>query len=506
MCCAVVGLVNTKYGTLAGSSLTFDVSPLVPQEYAEFRPLVADSVLYFLERLPARRLAQILAAQSLLPTDASAEVRLADLISRCPTLHKLGQVVARDRRLRPSLRQHLQGLESMEPITPVATVASTIQREIGAECACALRIETQALAEASVALVIPFTSDETDGDRPVKGVLKVLKPEIEERLGEELEIWSELAEFIDERCEQDDLPPLRCRDILNAVRHLLSNEVRLDLEQAHLAAAKAFYGDSEKVQIPAVLPCSTPRVTAMERVFGTKVTNAGYLPESKRMDLAGMVLKELVAKPIWSTRPQAIFHADPHAGNLFYTDDNRLAVLDWSLVGHLDKKEREQTAQIVLAALNLNAARIKRAIRAMAVEEPDELALHEVVDKALGTLYRSELPGLRWLLNLLGEAMFKAGVHFSGDLVLFRKSILTLEGVAADVSTGTSLSNVLSLSAGKQFLREWAWRCVDFPTSRDYGTHVSNLDLLSLYFTAPSAARRFFTDRLFLPSWVRKAK
>ena len=290
------------------------------------------------------------------------------------------------------------------------------------------------------------------------------------------------------------------------MRQLLSNEVRLDLEQAHLAAAKAFYGDSQKVQIPVVLPCSTPRVTAMERVFGTKVTNAVHLSEGQRQELAGMVLKELVAKPLWSTQPQAIFHADPHAGNLFYTDDDRLAVLDWSLVGHLDNRQRELTAQIVLAALNLNATQIKRAIRAMAVVEPNESGLHEVVDKAVGSLYHSELPGLRWLLNLLGDAMFKAGVHFRGDLVLFRKSILTLEGVAADVSAGISLDKVLPLSAGAQFLREWARRCVASPISRDFGTHVSNLDLLSLYFAAPSAATRFFTDRLFLPTHGRKAQ
>jgi len=439
----------------------------------------------------------------MLPADAGAEERLADLVFQCPTLHKLGQVVARDRRLGASLRRHLQGLESLEPVTPVAAVAPSIRREIGADCARALRIDAQALAEASVAVVIPFTSDETDNCQPVKGVLKVLKPGIEERLEEELEIWSELAEFIDARCEHDDLPPLRCREILATVRQLLSNEVRLDLEQAHLTAAKAFFCDSEKVQVPVVLSCSTPRITAMERVFGTKVTDAGHLSERARRDLAGTVLRELVAKPIWSTRPRAIFHADPHAGNLFYTDDDRLAVLDWSLVGYLSKREREQTAQIVLAALHLNASHIKSAIKAMAVAESDAPALQEVVENAVGQLYRTNLPGLQWLMTLLGDAMFKAGVQFSADLVLFRKSIMTLEGVAADVSTGISLGNVLSLSAGAELLREWARRSVASPFSRDYGTHVSNLDLLSLYFVAPSAARRLFTDRLFLQSRSR---
>jgi len=41
--------------TPSGSALTLDVSPLVPQEYAAFRPLGADAVLFFLKRLPAAR-------------------------------------------------------------------------------------------------------------------------------------------------------------------------------------------------------------------------------------------------------------------------------------------------------------------------------------------------------------------------------------------------------------------------------------------------------------------
>ena len=485
----------------ASDWLDIDISPLVPDEFAEFRPLVSDAVVFFVERLSMPRITELFVDQCALTADASAEERLAALISRCPTLHKLGQVVARDRRLAPGLRRRLQALESMEPLTPVSSVAEMINREIGADCSQSLAIDSHALAEASVAVVIPFVSHDRDNEQPRHGVLKALKPEIKERLEEELEIWSSLALFIDERCVQDGLPLLRCAEIFETVRELLAKEVRLDLEQAHLVEAAKFYADTDKVQIPALLPCSTPSITVMERVFGTKVTDAIHLSERDRKDLAALVLRELVAKPIWSNKPWAMFHADPHAGNLFYTKDHRLAILDWSLVGHLDKTEREQTAQIVLGALNLDPTRVRQAIVDMAVSVPDQRALREVVDRSVGALYRTEPPSLHWLLDLLGDTMFKAGVAFGEDLVLFRKSVLTLEGVAADVSTGTSLSRVLPLSGGLELLREWARRCAASPISRDFGTHVSNLDLLSLYFAAPLAATRFFTDRLFRPSF-----
>jgi ubiquinone biosynthesis protein len=477
-----------------------DVSPMVPEEFAQFRPLTADALVFFLEHLSEPRLTELVTRQCDLPADASAEERLANLIAQCPTLHKLGQVVARDRRLSPQLRNRLQTLETMEPTTPVAVVKQAIEREIGKKCARALCIHPPALAEASVAVVIPFSSDGGVDLRPINGVLKVLKPQINERLEEELEIWSDLAAFVDERCKCEGLPLLRCTEIFQTVRELLANEVRLDLEQMHLKEAARFYAGSEKIQIPVLFPCSTPRITAMERVFGTRVTDTEHLAYDARKELAGLVLKELVAKPIWNTEPRAIFHADPHAGNLFYTDDGRLAILDWSLAGYLDKTEREQTAQIVLGALSLDANRILQAIAAMAIELPDESALREVVTRAVAALYRSEAPGLQWLLDLLGDAMFKAGVLFGQDLVLFRKSVLTLEGVVADVSEGLSLGKVLTFSGGLALLREWTTRYVASPMSRDFGTHVSNIDLLSLYFAAPSAMTRFFTDRLFRPS------
>ena len=256
--------------------LDIDVSPMVPDEFAQFRPVVADAVVFFLAHLPVPRLTELAARQCDLSADASAEERLANLISQCPTLHKLGQVVARDRRLSCELRKRLQTLETMEPTTPVAAVTQTIEREIGKDCACALSIDSRALAEASVAVVIPFSSDMSPDTLPANGVLKVLKPDIEERLEEELEIWSDLAESVDERCERDGLPLLRCKEIFQTVRSLLANEVRLDLEQLHLKEAGTFYADSQKIQIPVLLPCSTPRITAMERVFGTRVTDTEH--------------------------------------------------------------------------------------------------------------------------------------------------------------------------------------------------------------------------------------
>lgn len=475
------------------STCGIDISPLVPKQYAAYRPLIAEALLFFVQHLPPHRLAAILVAQHALPPDTGMSERLAALLCRCPTLHKLGQVVARDRRLAPELRQHLQALESMEPTTTVSAMGDEINRELKDLSAGDIRLESSALAEASVAVVIPFAHLRASGSDLSEGVLKILKPGVEECLADELEVWTALSIFIDERCEYHRIPTLRYAETLETIRELLRNEIRLDLEQQHLVEAGRFYADAEDVKVPALLPFCTSRITAMERIRGHKVTECRNMPRDTRQKLASLVVEALIARPVWMPTEASLFHADPHAGNLFFTNDGQLAILDWSLVGHLGKDERIHTMQIVLGALTFDAQRIAQAISAMARSTPNEQALRQVVDRALGRLYHEQrIPGFRWLLSLLDDATLSAGLRFGEDLLLFRKSVLTIEGVIADVSERDSLDWVLPLTAIKQFSQELSSRAFAFPTSRQFGTHLSNLDLLSLYWKVPSTATRFW--------------
>jgi ubiquinone biosynthesis protein len=314
-----------------------------------------------------------------------------------------------------------------------------------------------------------------------------------------LEIWSKLGHFIDERCEYYKVPPLNYAESLATIRDLLANEVQLEREQRHLEEAAEFYSDAQGIQIPLLFPYCTPRMTAMERVYGRKVTDTTVLSGRQSQQLANAVIEALIARPVWAPQKVALFHADPHAGNLFYTQDERLAILDWSLVGHLGKQERIHVMQLVLGALTLDAKRIAREIDALAQAPTNESALRRVIDKALGKLYSGELPGFRWSQSLLDNASLLAGVQFSSELLLYRKSVLTIEGVVTDISSKGSIGRVLPLSAARQFLRELTARAFSLPTSRDFGTHLSNLDLVSLYWGGPTAAARFWAHH-----WERR--
>ncbi len=121
-----------------------------------------------------------------LPLDATLSVRLGALARNCPVLHKLGQVLARDGRLAPELRHELRQLESLPPTVDLDTIRAILTDELGPLDELGVTLLPPAIAEASVAVVIPYR-DDRDPTAP-EGVFKILKPGIEERMELELNL------------------------------------------------------------------------------------------------------------------------------------------------------------------------------------------------------------------------------------------------------------------------------------------------------------------------------
>src|SRR5215471_10459488 len=95
------------------------LATVIPDAYARYRLPIAGTLAVFLEGLPEAHLAALLADQAALAPTASAAERLAALARSCPALHKMGQILARDRRLSAELRKHLQELESLPASVPL---------------------------------------------------------------------------------------------------------------------------------------------------------------------------------------------------------------------------------------------------------------------------------------------------------------------------------------------------------------------------------------------------
>lgn len=467
------------------------LADLVPDAFATYRSALVAGLARFLDGLPDARGAAILVEQATLGPDAEPAARLVALARRSPVLHKLGQVMARDRRLAPGLRAGLQTLESMPSRLDRAEATALVEHELDPVHRRGVTVTGPPIAEASVALVIPFAH--RDPDRPAApathGVFKLLKPGIEEVLTDDLVVFQDIGPWLDRHCRLYRLPPIAYEATFAEVRRLLSREVDLEGERAHLRRARALYAASPAVVVPRPLPdLSTPRMTAMTRIDGVKITEIGDWPLAVRRRIAAQTLEAVVATPVWSADDPAEFHADPHAGNLIATDDGRIGLIDWSLTGTLSRDHRVLLARLGLGALSLDAGRILDVIAALAIEPIDRARLRQVVDPALDELVRGTPFGLDWMVGLLDAAVTRAEVRFGPDLLLFRKALLTLTGVLHDIADGPVSETALMQGFLARFGAESLERAV-LPLNRaGPRTHLSTAELIGYVAQAPLTA------------------
>ncbi len=311
--------------------------------------------------------------------------------------------------------------------------------------------------------MLPFTWMESGEGQ--HGVFKVLKPNVEQHLAEEVAIWTELAAFLEARGATLGLPAINYRGTLEDICRLLVNEVDLTVEQRNLQTAAALYADEPRVLIPRLLPWCSPRVTAMARVFGVRMTDAELMPH-QRHALAHGLVETLLGQAFWSAGEEAFMHADLHGGNLFLTDDGRIAVLDWSLTAHVSKRHREAIVALALGGLTLDAKKVCRAVAELEIVAADNPELAAAVEQALDRqVSRGEVPGFAWLLRLLDDIAMRTSCTFPPDLVLFRKSWFSLAGVIRDIGVGTSPDLPLLGIAAQRFIGEYAARCIEWPDS-----------------------------------------
>ncbi|MCA9232885.1 MAG: hypothetical protein KDA57_19705, partial [Planctomycetales bacterium] len=263
------------------------VAALLSADDAHFAKPVCDGLAVFLQGLPESRQAAILAQQAAMNPTATVAERLGSLAQHCPVLQKIGQVLARDQRLSPELRQQLRQLESLAPTVPLSTIQTILQQEFGSLDQLGITLTPPALAEASVAVVVPFTKQ--SDPKPLQGVFKILKPGIEGILEHELGLLESVGAHLDERCDELRIPHLDYQEAFQQVRDKFAEEVRLEEEQRKLAAARVFYAGESRVHIPALFDCCSSRVTAMERIWGDKVTDHQFTDQVDKYRLAELI-------------------------------------------------------------------------------------------------------------------------------------------------------------------------------------------------------------------------
>lgn len=463
----------------------------VPEIYGHFRDLVRDGIEFFLSRISRRRLVDLVVGQLKMDPRADARERLLEMAKRFPTLHKLGQIIARNPHIDPDVKQWLIHLENGRYASSDTDIVKRIRYQLKhTEGLDNVQVRCTILAEASVGAVIPFV--ETPGADPdtIDGVFKILKPGIRRQLDEELAVLEETAAFFEDNRELYPLQDFKFLEVFQDVGDMLVKEVDLTAEQIHLAEAAAFYSCMPAVQIPGLLPMCTDTMTAMDYLDGPKIIDADLTPEQRRQ-CAGVLFEALVCRPLFAPSEKALFHGDPHAGNILAVPAPgsgmpRIGLVDWSLAGRLTRYQRIKTVQLIQAVHKKDLSGIRVAVMALAKGHGHgQTGLLRT--QILALLHSAEfvrMPLMRKAFRLLEKLSYK-GFVFPADLMLFRKAVFTLEGVLYDLCPGFDMDAAVMQYLAGLMTREIPKRLCGllFPLADrpgNYPSLISNTELHSL--------------------------
>jgi len=415
------------------------IENLVPRIYGEWRLLVQDSMAFVLSKLSAPRLAAKLVEQFELSLDTPAERRLMRLIAKMPVIEKMGQVLARNRHLIPSLREALTELENgMSDVEPPA-IHAIIEKQLGARLArYSVEVDPGILCEASVSAIVRFTwlNPETREREP--GVFKVLKPYVPRFFKEDMTLLQRLSGFLAED-RNYGIGSAEIAETVAEVRLLLEHELDFPLEQTTLVSAFNTYRLSSGIRVPCpITPLCTPVITAMSEERGVKVTQAFRRSPVRRRRIAEQIVEALVAVPLLAREESVLMHADPHAGNLFYNEESReLIILDWALTERLSRESRRRLAMLVIMTTLRDAAGVSEQIAALSLSARDNPAQVDLISRRVRQFFAGfsadQKPGALDAMRLLDTIAIE-GVRFPGSLAMFRKVLFTLDGVLNDVA------------------------------------------------------------------------
>jgi ubiquinone biosynthesis protein len=126
------------------------------------------------------------------------------------------------------------------------------------------------------------------------------------------------------------------------------------------------------------------------------------------------------------------FHADPHPGNVIYLPDNRIAFIDFGMVGRLSEERRYQLAVLLHGLVSHDAEKVAEVLLDWSGgAQIDSETLQPEIDAFVDQYHGVPLKNLDLgaMLSDLVAILREHGLVLPPDLALLIKAFITLEGL-----------------------------------------------------------------------------
>ncbi len=370
-----------------------------------------------------------------------APARLRVLIEEIgPTFIKLGQILSTRGDLLPApYREELAKLQDSAPPVPGDQILAIIEEEFGRTVdEVFATFELTPIAAASIGQAHAATL--RDG---TEVIVKLRRPGVIENAEEDLRILMDLAYLAARHWEM-----ARDYDVVAIVEEF-AQSLRLEMDYLHEGRnleriATNFAGDTN-VHIPAVYwDVTTARVLTLERIRGVKVTNIAGL-EAMGLDRSVIAFRAAHILLTMILR-DGFFHADPHAGNVFVEADGTIGLIDFGMVGEIDRGGQQRLIQMMLGITQHDARRLADTLLDLSIgrEHVDRNALRRDLDRLMSRYWNRPIGDIRFgaFIGEMVEILRWRHLRLAPDLALLLKTLGMGEGLGEEIDPTFNLMDV----------------------------------------------------------------
>lgn len=364
-----------------------------------------------------------------------------------PTFIKMGQLIStRPDLLPPDFIKELRKLQ--DEVDPIAfsEIEQVIVDELGADYEKNFKyIEEEAAAAASIAQI--HRAVLKDGT-PV--MMKIQRPGIKKKSRVDMEILTNLAQIADER----DLFPdfVDVDELIGEFRDSLMKELDFRREVSNMDRFRNNFSDNPRIVIPHVYKdLSSGRIIVMEEIVGIQLNE--ITPE-KVADVDTKKLADLGARALMKQIfIDGFFHADPHPGNIFIVDKEKIAYIDFGLIGQLTEEVKTQFSILFFALMYRESGVIVDIIMDIGFVPFDvshsklELEVKDLINK----YYGRDLGEIDFMsvFDDFQRVLYKFNIKMPEDFFLLLRAMAVSEGVGYYIDPSFNIAET-----GRDFLPE----------------------------------------------------
>ncbi|HEY9184023.1 MAG TPA: AarF/UbiB family protein [Salegentibacter sp.] len=362
--------------------------------------------------------------------EQTPEELVEDLKNMGPTYIKMGQLLSTRPDLLPD--NYLKALASLQddvPPIPYEDVHKIIEQEIGTRISKAFEtFEEKPLASASIGQVHKAV---LRSGKPV--AVKIQRPGIRKKFLEDLDTLEELAEMAVKHSKV--AKRYAFDNVLAELRRILLQELDYNREATNLLRLGKNLKHFKNLIVPQpILDYSTSKVLTMDFIDGRKVTSISPLKQLE-VDYSPIV-DELVEAYLQQVINDGFVHADPHPGNIQFTSDDKIALIDLGMVAKFTPGLQEDLLQLLIAISRSNGQDTAHVLLNMSEYDPDKADVKNfnkkisdlVMDSQTSTA--KDMQTGRLLIQLNREAA-RNNIHIPVEVNILGKILLNMDQIIA---------------------------------------------------------------------------